>query len=481
LTSSSRRLAATAALAVVALTAAACSTKLSTATPPSTTVAPTTTIAGASTPAQTKASDYRAQLTYLTVEHVYLLGRVTAEIVSAGGLAPSTAATSSSPTTAAPTSTTSSPSTGSATSTSTTSTTSTTEATTTTVATTGGPLAIPGGDDAAAALDKNSHDIADQLAQAQGYGSTFGDSFYQLWTQRITDFAAYTTAAVAKNVKGATKDQLAAATAALAAANASLSDNATALANLFHQTNKYLAVNTVDKSGVADELGPDNAAVTAFIDAQAASGSTAVANLVTAAELMRHTSVVFAAAAAKLDPDQYPGTPTGTAANLRASLTAALVDHVELAALTTDALAAGKDPQQPIAALNANTVQLENIVIVNFGDPAALTFASKWGSYISSLEAYAKSKAGGGSAPDLSGVGADIGGFFHAQAPAELSAALIGSDVQAVVSGLQAVVDDAGSQSPAVTALRLAAGSVPKLGSDLAEGLAELKPALYLP
>ncbi len=80
-----RRLAAIASVgAVIALSA--CSTPLESG-PPTTTTAPptTTTIVGASTPAQTKASDYRAQLTYLMVEHDYLVARVTQEIIAAGG------------------------------------------------------------------------------------------------------------------------------------------------------------------------------------------------------------------------------------------------------------------------------------------------------------------------------------------------------------------------------------------------------------
>jgi len=466
MTSSSRRLAATAVLAAVALTGAACSTKLSTSSPPSTTAAPTTTIPGSSTPAQTKASDYRAQLTYLMVEHVYLLGRVTAEVVAAGGIPSSSAASATTTTSAPATPTSSSVATSS---TATTTTTTTVAATTTTeAATAAGPLSIPGADDAATALDKNSHDIADLLAQAQGYGSTFSDSFYQLWSARIGDVADYATAKVAKDSSGAT------------AANSALTANALALATLFHQTNKYLAVNTVDKSGVDDELGPDNAAVTTFVDAQASKAATALSALVAAAELMRHTSVVFAAAAAKLDPDQYPGTATGTAANLRASITAALVEHVELAALTTDPLVAGQSAAVPAASLADNSGQLDNVVTVNFGDPAGETFASLWGSYVSSLEGYARSKAGGGTAPDLSGVGQQIGAFLGAQAP-QLSASVLGSDVQALVDTLKAVVDDAGSQTPEVIALRVAAATVPKLGSDLAEGIAEDKPKLYLP
>jgi hypothetical protein len=459
------RLAVSAALAALALTTVACSTKLSTRTPPPTTTAPTTTVEGAATPAQTKGATYRAELTYLTVEHVFLLGRVTQEVVTAGGVATQsttttvTAAPASTTTSAAASGSTSAPSTSS-----TTTSTTVPETTTTSIAV----ASVPGGDDASTALDKNSHDISDLLAEAQGYGSDFGASFYALWTARINDFAQYATAKATKDSAG-TK-----------AATSALASNATAIATLVHQVNKYVAVTTVSNpgTGLADELGPDNTAVTTFIDSQVAKNATAVDDIVNAAEKIRHTATVLAAAAAKLDPAQYPGTVTGTAANLRAGVTSALVEHVELVGLTTAQLATGHDGAAESAALDANSAALDNVAIVNFGDPAGREFLAGWGKYVSQLEAYAKAKAGGGTAPDLSGVGQTIGAFFAAHAP-QLSAALIGSDFQQMVDALKTVVDAQASQAPAVTDLRVAAAFVPKLASDLSEGIAEYKPTQY--
>ena len=323
-------------------------------------------------------------------------------------------------------------------------------------------------DDRGAALDSNSHDIADLLATAQGYGDSFGSSFYSLWSTRINEIAAYATAKASKN-----------ATAATNATNA-LATNATNLATLVHQSNKFIAVNTVASTGLADELTTDNTAVTAFVDAQASKDTGAVADLVTAAEQFRHTATVLAAAAAKLDPDQFPGTATGTAANLRAGVTSAFTEHVQLAGLTIDELVkgAGDGPEQ--AALDANTMQLSNIVTVNFGDPAARSFSALWNNYVAELVAAARAKSGSGTAPDLSGVGAQVGGFFAQQTPL-LSASTIGADTQKMVDALSTYVDDAASGSQPVTQLRVAAGTVPKLASDLSEGIAQFKPTQYLP
>jgi hypothetical protein len=331
-------------------------------------------------------------------------------------------------------------------------------------------VTVPGGDDAAGALDKNSHDIADLLAQAQGYGSDFDTAFYQQWTARINDVAAYTTAKVTKDTAGATT------------AVAALATNATAIAKIVHQVNKYIAVTTVSSpgTGLADELQPNNTAATTFVDAQVAQSTAAVADVVAAAETIRHTATYLGAAAAKLDPEQFPGTATGTAANLRAAVTSALFEHVELAILVCDELVAGRAGAPESAALAANTAALANTVIVNFGDQASRDFTTLWNGYVTALEGYARAKAGGGGAPDLSTVGQQVGAFFAQQAP-QLNATLIAADMQQTVDGLKATIDAAAARSPEVTSLRVAGATVPKLASDISEGIAEFKPAQYLP
>jgi hypothetical protein len=331
-------------------------------------------------------------------------------------------------------------------------------------------VTVPGGDDAASALDKNSHDIADLLAQAQGYGSDFDTAFYQQWTARINDVAAYTTAKVTHDTTGATT------------AVTALATNATAIAKVVHQVNKYVAVTTVSNpgTGLADELQPNNTAATTFVDAQVAKSTAAVADVVAAAETIRHTAAYLAAASAKLDPDQFPGTATGTAANLRAAVTSALFEHVELAILVCDELVAGRAAAPESAALAANTAALANIVIVNFGDQASRDLTTLWSGYVTALEGYAKAKAGGAGAPDLSAVGQQVGAFFAQQAP-QLNATLIAADMQQTVDGLKATIDASAARSPEVTSLRVAGATVPKLASDIAEGIAEFKPAQYLP
>jgi hypothetical protein len=474
-----------AAVAAAALACAACS-KLPPGKSTATTVAPTTTVPGASTPAQTKASDYRARVTYLLVENLYLLSRVTGDVVAnpaeaasvppAPATAPTTSAASSTPTTST-TSTTAAAAAGngaaSTTSTSTTSTSTTSTSTTSTTAAAPAASAaaaapIPTTDDSGKALDANTRDLGGLLAEPQGYSDTFSSDFYALWAQRSQYYAAYAAAKATNNLATAQR------------ALTSLATNATAVATLFHVSNKYIAVNTVGGTGLADELTTDNATVTAFIDAQAAKDPLAVSDVVSSAEQFRHTATVLAAAAAKLDPDQYPGNATGTAANLRASQTAALVDHVQIAGLAIDQLVKGAAGGPQLGALANNTTALTNVIIANYGDPPAKQFFSLWSSYVNGLAATARSKAGVGSAPDLSGVGAQIGAFYGSLAP-QLSASTIGADMQQMVDALLAYIDATASATQPVTQLRVATATVPKLASDIAEGIAENKPTQYLP
>ncbi|HVM67428.1 MAG TPA: hypothetical protein VMU14_21330 [Acidimicrobiales bacterium] len=458
-------------MAAAALACAACS-KLPAGSSTATTVAPTTTVPGASTPAQTKAADYRARVTYLLVENLYLLSRATGDVVASPTAAASPpsagGATSTTPTTSAtPSTSTTSTTTGSGTA-PTSTTASTTSTTTAGPAPAAAPAPVQTTDDSGKALDANTHDLGDLLAEPQGYSGTFSSDFYALWAQRSQYFASYAAAKATNN--------LAAAQRALTA----LAANATAVGTLFHVSNKYIAVNTVGGTGMADELTTDNATVTAFIDAQAAKGPLAVSDVVSSAEQFRHTATVMAAAAAKLDPDQYPGNATGTAANLRATQTAVLVDHVQIAGLAVDQLVKGAAGGPQLGALANNTTALTNVIIANYGDPPAKQFFSLWSSYVNGLAATARAKAGTGTAPDLSGVGAQIGAFYASLGP-QLSASTIGADMQQMVDALVAYIDASASTAQPVTQLRVATATVPKLASDIAEGIAENKPTQYLP
>jgi len=476
MTPATRRIAVVLAVgAAAALTA--CSSPLSSGPPPPTTAAPTTTtIEGASTPAQTKGSAYRAQLTYLMVEHVYLLSRVTQGIASAGASSASgatgTSGVSGTSGTSGPTgaSGTTGPSGVAASA-------GAIAAVNAATGTSGASGATVGTlDDASAALATNSADIADWLSLAQGYGSSFDTAFLPLWQARNADFVDYATAKAAGDTDGVTS------------ATDALTSNATAIATLFHTTNEYIPITTVTNppTGLGDELGSDNSAVTAFIVDQATAASTVATDTVTAAEDMYHTADFLAAAAAKLDPDQYPGTVDGTAANLRSSVTMAWVEHVELAALNIDQIEGGQKAGVWSAALDNNTQQIEHVIASNLGDQAARQFGALWTSYIGSLRTYAYAESVGDTTTaasargQLSGTAQAVGAFFAAQRIG-LGADVISADVEPIISGLQLVADAATSHAPEGTLIRTAAGYVPKFGSDVSEAFAIANPTLFAP
>ena len=337
-------------------------------------------------------------------------------------------------------------------------------------------LSFSGPDDAASALDGNSHDISDWLSQAEGYGDAFNASFYQLWTARNAWFEAYAAAKAQSDSAGAK------------AATNGLAQNATAIGMLVHQTNKYVPVNTVTNppTGLADEFGPDNQAVLTFIADQASKASGTMTDLVTAAEMMYHTADYLADAAAKLDPVQYPGTAAGTAANLRSSLAMVLVENVELTSLDLDQIAAGQPDGPQAAALDNNAKQLQNIAAVNFSDSAGDQLYLLWTEYIGDLRDYTKAKVAGddstanAASSRLADVPGQLGTFFNTQI-GTLSSTLVSSDVAPVVNGLEAVAGAAASSSPEVLLIRVAAGFVPKIASDVGEAIAAANPSNYAP
>lgn len=413
MTTATRRIALFAA-ATATLAVTACSSPLPASSGAQPAPVTTTTIAGYQTPAQTKGADLRAQLTALLVQHAYLLGQATKQ---------------------------------------------------------GAPVG-----DAAAALDKNSHDLADAVSAA--YSSDFNAQFYALWTKRISAIEAYARGKVAGSgpMTSSATDELA--------------TNATELATLFHQNNKFIEIHTVSSpgTGLQDELGPDNTAMTDLVDAQVANDPTQVAKQVMAAEKLPHTAEVLAAAAAKLAPDTYPGTVTGAAANLRASLTTVLVEHAELASIALSDVVAGSDAGPASAALDANGRQLANVFAAVYTDQAAATFLAQWRSHIGLFVDYAKAKAAddtagaSGASAKLDDYSTSVGAFLAQATAGKLSAPAVASKFRAHIAGVLAVVDAAATHKPGTAALTSAAAAhMTDTASMISEAITEQFPAKYLP
>jgi hypothetical protein len=396
--------------ALLALALAACSTPYgsSSASPP----APTTTaIVGAATPALTKASDLRASITYLLVEHAFLLAATTA------------------------------------------------------------PSGAPA--DSPAALDANSHDLANLLAE--GYGAAFGTQFYAMWSARIADLVAYAKAGVAKD------------TAAQTQAKTTLATDDNALATYLHTINQFVAVHTVTNpaTGIGDEFTSDDTAFMALIDAQASNDPTTDTKLVTAAENMPHTAEILAAAEAKLYPAVYTGTPTASAADLRSSFTELMVEHIYLAAITYGTVAAGQAAGPAGVALDANSTELHNGISSMFNDTVAGQFTALWSAQTEAYEAYAAATtpaAKSVAASQLDTFVQNFGRFIFLTTDSKMSADAASSAIGTQVGAVKAVIDAEAAGGANVAALtRAAAGAVPNWVATFTEAVAELQPLRYLP
>ena len=480
MTTPTRRLALLA-TAAATLAVSACSTPLSSNSATEPPAVTTTTVAGASTPASTKGAELRSQLTALMVEHTYLVSRVVGDVIATGAVPPSGA----SPTTTASPAAASAPAAAPA------------APAAAAPSAAPAPAAAPpppvpaaaadtppaGGtsgasrsSDSAAELDRNSRDLTDLISRS--YPSEFGPQFYALWSQRIAQFEAYAQGRVGNSGP------------ATSGAMDALATNATQIATLFHTNNKFIEIHTVSSpgTGLQDELGPDNTAITDLIDAQVAKDPAQVTKLVAAAEKMPHTAEFLAAATAKLDPETYPGTVTGSASNLRASLTTSFVEHVELASKALEAVATGHDPGASAAALDANGRQIANAFAAIYTDQAAATFLSSWRSHIGFFVDYAKAKAAG----DPAGAAAAsakldeythaVGAFLSGATKGRLPADDVAADFKMHVASLLAVIDGAASHAPDETGrLRTAAGHMPGTAAAVAEAVSEQFPAKYLP
>jgi hypothetical protein len=321
-----------------------------------------------------------------------------------------------------------------------------------------------------AAVATNSGQLADLVTNAFGPG--IGKQFGQQWSAQTALFVGYARAKAANDTAGA--DQ----------AKSQLAAFASNLAVFFAASDVYVTASSLATS----ELTPYVSAVLGEIDAQAAKSTTQYSLLVTAANLMPHIADVFADAIAKALPaTRYPGTVTGTAANLRALLTSALVSHTYLAAIMTATTIGGGDVAAPAATLEANSEAIENVISSVYGDIAGRQFLTLWQSYIGFIGDYAHAVVAGDAAgaakarAELTTFSTTLGTFF-AGVVAQLPAATVTADTSASVQGLLAVIDAQAAKSPTqFDLLRQAALTMPTSGDLISEAIAVQFPTRFLP
>jgi hypothetical protein len=189
-----------------------------------------------------------------------------------------------------------------------------------------------------------------------------------------------------------------------------------------------------------------------------------------------------------LFPTVYPGTTTGSAADLRSTLTEVGVGHVYLESLAGGTQAAGGDPSVAGAALRSNTLEFHNAFSSMFNDVVASNFDQLWGQQIQGYSDYAAARHAGdaaGAAAAASRLDAftqSFGSFLAADTGGRLQAGGVAGELETQVRAVETVLDGAATGAGDLsTRIRAAAGAVPGWTTALAEAVAEQNPTRYLP
>ena len=324
----------------------------------------------------------------------------------------------------------------------------------------GGNLNDPAVKGAVAALDANS------VALSKTVGSVYPQAeapFLASWRQHIGFFVNYTLGKATKNAKMVAK------------AKKDLNGYRTSFGQLINSV-----IPELPADAVAKELIPHVSSLFAAIDAAVAGSPNYQTKLAAAAAHMPMTAAILTngiVANKKLD-----GNASGTAATVRATLTAQLVDHVWLAgnALDTAVLKGGNlnDPavKGAVAALDANSVALSKTVGSVYPQAEA-PFLASWRQHIGFFVNYTLGKATKNAKmvakakKDLNGYRTSFGQLINSVIP-ELPADAVAKELIPHVSSLFAAIDAAVAGSPNYqTKLAAAAAHMPMTAAILTNGI----------
>lgn len=171
------------------------------------------------------------------------------------------------------------------------------------------------------------------------------------------------------------------------------------------------------------------------------------------------------------------------AAELRATLTAGLQEHVYLAGIAVYAAVHTPDAFDPaVAALDENSVALSEAVAGVYGDDAGEAFLGLWRTHIDMFVAYTQGRAAGDQAAvdaalaDLEAYAGDFGAFLEGANPnfdADDIAENLGMHVGTLTAAIDAVV---AGEADGFTKLRAAAGHMSMTARYLADGIARQHP-----
>jgi hypothetical protein len=330
----------------------------------------------------------------------------------------------------------------------------------------GGDMDAPAVQAAAAALDENTVALSDAVASVAGAEN--GEAFKGLWREHIGFFVDYT-------LGKATGDQ-----AAVDQALTDLDGYQQAAGDFFEE----ITAGELPAEALIESLDVHISTLTAAIDALVAGDATAFDKLQAAADHMPMAASAIAGAIVAALPDQFDGEVDSGPAETRAVLTDLLQEHVYLAGIAIEqAVEAGGDMeasavQAAVTTLDANSVELADVVGSVAGDENREAFLGLWREHIGFFVDYTLGKATDDQAAaeaaltDLDGYQQAAGDFFEEITAGELPAEALIESLDVHVSTLTAAIDALVAGETAVFAeLRQAGQHMPMAAAALSKAI----------
>ncbi len=299
----------------------------------------------------------------------------------------------------------------------------------------GGDLEEPATAAAVAALDENSVALSEAVASVAGEEN--GEAFLGLWREHIGFFVDYT-------LGQATGDQ--------AMSDQALSDLAgyqQAAGDFFEE----ITAGELPADALVSNLDMHISTLTAAIDALVAGDPEAFTLLQEAADHMDSSALALSGAIVAALPDTFDGNVDDAPAETRAVLTSLLQEHAYLAGIAIEqAVEAGGDLEAPapaaaVATLDANSVELSEVVASVAGDENGEAFLGLWREHIGFFVDYTLGQATGDQAAadqalsDLAGYQQAAGDFFEEITAGELPADALVSNLDMHISTLTGAID----------------------------------------
>ena len=237
---------------------------------------------------------------------------------------------------------------------------------------------------------------------------------------------------------------------------------------------------------VAEELIPHVDSVFDTIDSVVAGKTDVFEKLALAASHMPGTANVLAGAIAKQYPDKFSGSADDGGSALRATLTAALQEHVYLAGIAVNTgVGAGLDSKEFKAAadtLDKNSQALAAAIGSVYGDEAGEQFLALWRDHIGFFVEYTKAKAGGDDAgaekarKGLDDYRAEFGAFIASANP-NLTADAVAEELIPHVDSVFDTIDSVvAGKTDVFEKLALAASHMPGTANVLAGAIYKQSP-----